>query len=94
VLRVLKEGVSFFGTMPKLVAEDAKRARRVPETTGDLMGGLAIDEKGTQRFVLPVEGLFRDQKEARLRGYCYLITMSDSHILILLPSLRNVNIKM
>ena len=65
--------------MPKLVAEDAKGARRVPETTGDLMGGLAIDEKGTQRFVLPVEGPFGDQKEARLRSYCYLIAMSDSH---------------
>ena len=44
--------------MPKLVAEDAKGTRGVAEMTGDFMGGLALDEKGTQGFVLPVEGLF------------------------------------
>ena len=66
VFDMLKEGVPFFGIMPKLVAEDAKGARGVAEPTGDLMGGLAIDEKGTQGFVLPVEGLFGDQEEARL----------------------------
>ena len=64
---MLKERVSFFGIMPKLVAEDAKGARGVAETTGDLLGGQAIHKKGTQRFVLSVEGLFGDQKEARLR---------------------------
>jgi hypothetical protein len=67
VLEVLKERVSFFGIMPKLVAEDAKGARGVAETTGDLLGGLAIHKKGTQRFVLSVEGIFGNQKEARLR---------------------------
>jgi len=67
VLEVLKERVSFFGIMPKLVAEDAKGARGVAETTGNLLGGLAIHEKGTQRFVLSVEGLFGDQEEARFR---------------------------
>jgi hypothetical protein len=66
VLEVLKEGVSFLGIMPKLMAEDAKGARGVAETAGDLLGGLAIDEKGPQRFVLSVEGLFGGQKEARL----------------------------
>jgi hypothetical protein len=64
VLDVLKKGAPFFGIMPKLVAEDAERARGVAEATGDLMGGLAIDEKGTQGFVLPVEGFFGDQEEA------------------------------
>jgi len=66
VFEVLKEGVPFFGIMPKLVAEDAKGTRGVAETTGDLMGGLAIDEKGTQGFVLPVEGFFGNQEEARV----------------------------
>ena len=51
--------------MPKLVAEDAKGTRGVAEMTGDFMGGLALDEKGTQGFVLPVEGFFGDQEEAR-----------------------------
>jgi hypothetical protein len=78
--------------MPKLVAEDAKGARGVAETAGDLMGGLAIDEKGPQGFVLPVEGLFGGQEEARVGRRCYLIAMSDSHISIMLQSLRNVNI--
>jgi hypothetical protein len=58
--------MSFLGIMPKLVAEDAKGTRGVAETTGDLLGRLTIHEKGTQRFVLSVEGLFGDQKEARL----------------------------
>ena len=64
VFDMLKERVPFFGIMPKLVAKDAKGTRRIAETTGDLMGGLAIDEKGTQGFVLSVEGLFGDQEEA------------------------------
>jgi hypothetical protein len=52
--------------MPKLVAEDAERTRGVAEATGDIMRGLTIDEKGTQRFVLSVERLFGDQEEARV----------------------------
>ena len=67
MFEVLKEGASFFGIMPKLVAEDAKGAWGVAETTGDLLGGLAIHKKGTQRFVLSVEGLFGNQEEARFR---------------------------
>jgi hypothetical protein len=67
VLEVLKEGAPFFGIMPKLVAQDAKGTRGVTETPGDLVRGRTIHEKGTQRFVLPVEGLFGDQEEARLR---------------------------
>jgi hypothetical protein len=66
VFDVLKEGVPFFGIMPKLVAEDAKGTRGVAEAAGDLMGGLALDEKGTQGLVLPVEGLFGGQEEARV----------------------------
>jgi hypothetical protein len=92
VFDVLKEGVPFFGIMPKLVAEDAKGIRGVAETTGDFMGGLALDEKGTQGFVLPVEGLFGAQEEACVGRWCYPIAMSDSHTYILLQSLRDVNI--
>ena len=80
VFDMLKEGGPFFGNMPKLVAEDAKGTRGVAETTGDFMGGLALDEKGTQGFVLPVEGLFGGQEEACVGRWCYPIAMSDSHI--------------
>jgi hypothetical protein len=66
VFEVLKKGFPFFGIMPKLVAEDAKGTRGIAETTGDLMRRLAVDEKGTQGFVLSVEGLFGDQEEARV----------------------------
>jgi hypothetical protein len=94
VLDVLKEGVPFFGIMPKLVTEDAEGARGVTETTGDIMRGLAIDEKGTQSFVLPVEGFFGDQEEARVGRCCYLIYMIYSHLAIMLQSIRPVNIIM
>jgi hypothetical protein len=67
---VRKEGVPFFGIMPKLVAEDAKGSWGVAETTGDILGGLAFDEKGTQGFVLPVEGFFGCQEEAHIGRWC------------------------
>jgi hypothetical protein len=68
VLEVLEEGVSLFGIVPKLVAEDAKGTRGVAETTGHLVGRLTLDEKGTQGFILSVEGLFGGQEEVRLRS--------------------------
>jgi hypothetical protein len=92
VFDVLKEGVPFSGNMPKLVAEDTKGTWGVAETTGDFLGGVALDEKGTQGFVLPVEGLFGGQEEACFGRRRYPIAMSDSHTNILLHSLRDVNI--
>ena len=56
------------------------------------MRWLAFEEKGPKRFVLSVEGSFGRGKEARLRRKRYLITMSDSHICILLHLERNVNV--
>ena len=92
MLDVLEEGISFFGIVPELVAKDAKTAGCVPEPLGDNMGRLAVEEEGPKRFVLPMEGLFGRGKKTRLRRLRYLIAMSDSHILMLLYSTRNVNI--
>jgi hypothetical protein len=49
--------------MSELVAQDAKRARRVTKAARDLMGRAAIDEVGTKGFVLSVQRVFGSEEE-------------------------------
>jgi hypothetical protein len=91
VPEILKEGVPFLGIMTELIAEDTKGPGGVSEPTGDFIGGVAVDEESPQSLVLPMEGFFGRQEEARIIGRCYLITMSDRHVNIMLKSQPHVN---
>ena len=88
---LLRKGMALFRMVSELVAKDPKTARRVAEPPGDLGGRVAFKEKGPQRFILPMERLLGCRKEARPCRPCYLITMSDDHIYILLHPKGNVN---
>ena len=74
--------------MSKLVTQDTKGPWGVTESTGDLMGAVAVDKEGTQGLVLPVQGLFRCQEELRLTGLRYPIAMIDRHDIMLPPLLH------
>ena len=58
-----KEVMLFVGVMAELVAQDAKRARRVAKAACDLMGWAAVDEVGTKGFVLSVQRVFGSKEE-------------------------------
>jgi hypothetical protein len=47
-MRLTEEGLAFGGVVSELMAEDAKGARGVAETAGDVAGGLVVDEEGTE----------------------------------------------
>jgi hypothetical protein len=55
-MRLTEEGLAFGGVVSELMAEDAKGARGVAETAGDVAGGLVVDEEGTECFVLTLQG--------------------------------------
>ena len=80
------------GVADKRMTKDAEGAGGVAETSGDVVRGAAVNEEGTQSFVLPVQGFFGGQKEARLTGLCYPISRTVRHTSIMLHQHPNVNI--
>ena len=63
----LKETDLFVGVMAELVAQDPKRARRVAEAEGDLVGRAAFEEVGSEGLVLSVQRVFGSEEEAGRR---------------------------
>jgi hypothetical protein len=81
------------GVLSEACTHDAERAVRVAEALGDLGCGFPIHEEGTESLILAMERLLGGDKEATFRGNdCYLISITDTHILTM-PHLK-VGVKM
>ncbi len=50
------------GALAKLVAQDAKTARRIAEFRGGLLRGDSLHEVSSERLVLPVGGVGRNEE--------------------------------
>ena len=81
--RLEKPG-AFCGIVAELMTEDAKSAGRVIKTAGGFLRREVFNEIAAKRFVLAMRGVFRREKEIRLRRLRYLISSTDSHIVIML----------
>jgi hypothetical protein len=79
MLDLRKEAGAFVGIMPELVAKNSEGARRVPKAPGDFSGRSAVNQEGSQGFILSVEGFFGGEEKTRVFRKCYLIAMSDRH---------------
>src|SRR6266704_1794819 len=83
-LNLLEKPGAFCGIVAELMTEDAKSAGRVIKTAGGLLRRDVFNEIAPKRFVLAMRGVFRREKEIRLRRLRYLISSTDSHIVIML----------
>jgi len=87
-----EEGSAFQGIVAELIAEDAEGAWGVAEASGDVGGGLVIDEEGTEGFVLALQGELGGKEEV-LVGRCgYLIRSAGLHIQMMLQKHEAVNL--
>ena len=80
-----EEGSALVGTVPKLMAEDAKSALGVAETASYLDGGLLFDEEGAESFILALQGKLGGKEEMPVWGSRYLIGSAGQHKLMMLP---------
>src|SRR6266581_4778321 len=85
-LNLLEKPGAFCGIVAELMTEDAKSAGRVIKTAGGLLRRDVFNEIAPKRFVLAMRGVFRREKEIRLKRLRYLISSTDSHIIIMLDS--------
>jgi hypothetical protein len=86
-----KEGGARLRVVAELVTEDAKGARRITETAGDIGGGFLVDEESAQGFILTLEGEQRGEEELLVGRYCYLITSTERHKMMMLQKHWSVN---
>jgi len=75
----LEEHVAPRGVVAKLGAQDAEGAGRVAEPERHRLGRLPLDKKGTEGFVLPVQGLTGLEEESGLGGGRYPISSTVAH---------------
>ena len=75
----------------ELVTQDAEGTGRIAEATGDVGGGLVLDEVSTEGFILALHGEMRGQEEVRVAWRRYLICSAGIHISIVLPKHGAVN---
>jgi hypothetical protein len=68
----------------ELVAQDPEGAWGIAEPSGDIRGGLLIDEKSAQRLVLSLEGELRGEEEVLIGRCCYLIASTGWHNIMML----------
>ena len=90
-LWLAEEGRAFQGIVAELMAEDAEGAGGVTETTGDFSRRLVIDEEGTERFVLALQGELGGEEEVLVARCSYLIRSAGLHIPIVLQKHFSVN---
>ena len=90
-LRLSEEGSAFFGVVAELMTEDAKSARRVAETPGDIGGGFLVNEESPEGFVLALQGGLGGLEEIAVGRWCYLIGSAGLHISIVLQKHSPVN---
>jgi len=77
--------------MAELMAEDSEGTGGVAETTGDVAGGLLLNEVSTEGFVLALHGELRGQEEVLVARCRYLIRSAGLHISMVLPKHGTVN---
>ena len=90
-LWLAEEGRAFQGIVAELMAEDAEGAGGVTETTGDFSRRLVIDEEGTERFVLALQGELGGKEEILVAKCRYLIRSAGLHISMVLQKQEAVN---
>jgi hypothetical protein len=83
-LREAEEGGALLGVVAELMAEDAEGGRGVAKTAGNVAGGLFINEKGAERFVLTLQGELWSEEEFLVRWGDYLIHSTGRHNQIVL----------
>jgi hypothetical protein len=86
-----KERGAFVGVVAEVMTKDPKGARRIAETSGNVAGGLFIDDEGAERLVLALHGELWGKEEPLVGRYHYLIHSTGLHIQIVLSKHSAVN---
>ncbi len=90
-LGLAEKGGALVGVVAELMAKDTEGAWRIAGTAGGVGGELLVYEEGAEGLVLALEGELRGEKEVVVGWYCYLITSTDWHILIVLQKHSRIN---
>jgi hypothetical protein len=78
-LGLAEEGGAFVGIVAELMTENAKGARGIAETPGDLGGRLLVDKEGAEGFVLSLQRELRGEEEVLVGRGGYVTGSAGRH---------------